>query len=185
VGDPEGDALGLIVGRALGTEGDVLGIVDGLVLGEAEGLVDGLALGDTDGLSLGEPDGEILGLALGLTLGLTDGEDDGDALGLALGLADGCDGDLVGLDDGAAVGLWYSSRCTSLPGNAPSWTAPLPQQVACGMIVHRLRPPVPGSARRHATAAHAQPHDSTSCASHARLHSSSERLSERPRSWPV
>jgi len=54
--------------------GDALG--EGEILGDTEGLTDGLALGE--GLTLGDTDGDIDGLALALADGDLDTDTDGD-----------------------------------------------------------------------------------------------------------
>jgi hypothetical protein len=54
--------------------GDADGLAEGLRLGLALGLADGLRLGLADGLRLGLADGLAEGLRLGLALGLKDGE---------------------------------------------------------------------------------------------------------------
>ena len=148
-----------LVGLIVGFVGDALGSNVGWYVGVV-GLRDGAMEGEALGASV-DPVGETLGLPLGLVLG--------DADGAALGLA-----------EGALVGNAYSMRCTSAPVNAPSWMAPGPQHVANGMIVHRFRPPRPGSSWRQETAAHCQPHESMSCVSHVCLHSSRVRSRSPP-----
>ena len=155
--------VGLIVGFVGDALGSNVGWCEGTV-GEADGAADGEADGDTDG-PLGDCDGDEDGLTLG--------DIEGAGLGLSLG---DCEGLADGLPEGALVGNAYSRRCTSPPGNAPSWTAPAPQHVVRGMIAHLFRP----SSWRQETAAHAQPHESMSCTSHVCLHSSSVRSREPP-----
>ncbi len=60
--------------------GEALGLIDGLALGDREGDADGLLLG----LALGDPDGLDDGLALGLVLGLTVGDHVGDSDGASV-----------------------------------------------------------------------------------------------------
>jgi hypothetical protein len=74
----------------------------GLFVGEALGLADGLLLiGEADGDLEGLDDGELVGDSLGLFDGDLEGLDDGELVGDLLGLFDG---DLEGLDDGELVG---------------------------------------------------------------------------------
>lgn len=93
-GPPEGLALGVALGEALGV---LVGPPEGYTLGVALGE----ALGEALGVSVGPPEGARLGVP-GLAVGFDMGLDVGPETGLDTGLDVGLD---VGLDTGLETGL--------------------------------------------------------------------------------